>query len=110
MGKCQYVLASHFLSTQEGQLITSDGRLGPNSRKIRIGDPVLLRKKFLEEVARSLAEARPDEKWAWTTGIVLDLMEDQSGYLQFEVMFEHEIGWWDDYELKLVEENKTKDE
>ena len=85
-------------------------RTGPNSRKIRVGDPVLLRKKFLEEVARSLAEARPADLWALTTGIILDSMEDQSGYLQFEVMFEHEIGWWDDYELKLVEENKTKGE
>ena len=87
-------------------MITSDGRLGPNSRKIRIGDPVLLRKKFLENVARSIAEARPGDKWAWTTGIVIDSMEDMAGYLQFEVMFEHEIGWWDDYELKLVEEVK----
>ena len=91
-------------------MITSDGRLGPNSRKIQVGDPVLLRKKFLENVARSIAEARPGEKWAWTTGIVLDSMESIDGYLQFEVMFEHEIGWWDDYELKLVEENKTKGE
>jgi len=91
-------------------LITSDGRLGSNSRKIRIGDPVLLRKKFLEDIASSLAEARPTDRWAWTTGIVLDSMEDQSGYLQFEVMFEHEIHWYDDYELKLVEENKTKGE
>ena len=87
-------------------MITSDGRLGPNSRKIRVGDPVLLRKKFLENVASSLAEAGPGVKWAWTTGIVLDFMEDNAGYLQFEVMFEQEIGWWDDYELKLVEEVK----
>ena len=87
-------------------MITGDGRLGPNSRKIRVGDPVLLRNKFLEEVARNVQEAHPSEKWAWTTGIVIDSMEDSGGYLQFEVMFEHEIGWWDDYELKLVEEEE----
>ena len=87
-------------------MITGDGRLGPNSRKIRVGDPVLLRNKFLEEIASTLAEARPADKWAWSTGIVLDSMEDRVGYLQFEVMFEHEIGWWDDYELKLVEEEE----
>ena len=85
-------------------MITSDGRLGPNSRKIRVGDPVLLRQNFLSEVARNVREAHPSEKWAWATGIVIDSMEDMAGYLQFEVMFEHEIGWWDDYELKLVEE------
>jgi hypothetical protein len=71
---------------------------------------VLLRKKFLENIANSVPAARPAWEWAWTTGIVIDSMEDHNGYLQFEVMFEHEIGWWDDYELKLVEENKTKGE
>ena len=79
-------------------------RSGPNSRVIQVGDAVLLRQKFLDEVAGTRAEAAAAESWAWTTGIVLDLMEDTAGYLQFEVMFEHEIGWWDDYELKLVEE------
>jgi len=38
-------------------------------------------------------------------GLVVDMMEDQGGYLLYEVLFENEVGWWDDYELKLVEEN-----
>jgi hypothetical protein len=73
-----------------------------------VSDAVLLRQKFLDEVADSYAEAVVREKWAWTTGIVIDSMEDHAGFLQFEVMFGHEIGWWDDYELKLVEEVKDE--
>jgi hypothetical protein len=91
-------------------LIDKSFRNGPNSRGIQVGDAVLLRQKFLDEVAATRAEAVATESWAWTAGIVIDSMEDHAGFLQFEVMFEHEIGWWDDYELKLVEENKTKGE
>ena len=74
-----------------------------------MSDTVLLRQKFLDEVAGSRAEAAPAESWCWTTGIVIDSMEDQAGFLQFEVMFGHEISWWDDYELKLVEEVEEDD-
>jgi len=45
----------------------------------------------------------PVDSWAWAPGLVIDCMEEASGYLQFEVMFQTEVGWWDDYELKLVE-------
>ena len=77
-------------------------RSGTNSREIRVGDTVLLRQKFLNEVG---ADGRHGpEAWAWSPGIVIDLMEQTKGYLMFEVMFECEVSWFDDYELKLVEE------
>ena len=84
-------------------------RSGPNSRGILVGDAVLLRQKWLNEVGGSRTEAVRATSWMWNTGIVIDSMEeDYTGFLQFEVMFGHEIGWWDDYELKLVEEVKDE--
>lgn len=75
-------------------------RSGPNSRTIRVGDPVLIRNKFLDE---NYVQGQDD--WILNVGLVVDMMEDQGGYLLYEVLFENEVGWWDDYELKLVEEN-----
>jgi hypothetical protein len=62
----------------------------------------------LNEVGGLHAEAVRATSWMWNTGIVIDSMEDHAGFLQFEVMFGYEIGWWDDYELKLVEEVKDE--
>ena len=67
----------------------------------------MLRHKFLQDLSGSV----PQESWAWSAGIVLDCMEEANGYLMFEVMFEAEIGWWDDYELKLIDiETKQRGE
>lgn len=68
-----------------------------------MGDAVLLRQKFLLEA--------DDASWIMSPGLVIDCLEEASGYLMFEVMFETEVGWWDDYELKLITEyieNKDK--
>ena len=100
------MFASYPLSTQEGKLSPDRRadmvrRWGQNSRMIQVGDTVLLREKTLAEAG--LIDV---EHWASSPGLVIDLMEDQSGYLMFEVMFEggDGIGWWDDYQLRLVEE------
>lgn len=79
-------------------------RIGPNSRVIRVGDPVLLRNKYLDE---SYVQGQDD--WILNVGLVVDVMEDQDGFLMYEVLFENQVGWWDDIELKLVEENDVRD-
>jgi len=81
------------------QLASKHIRAGPNTRIVCLGDTVLLRNKCLDDNYEGSAD-----DWFIGYGLVIDSMEDHEGYLIYEVMFGEELGWWDDYELKLVED------
>ena len=85
--------------------ISDKFRQGPNHREIRVGDAVLMRRKamgnFLTPGRRMINRQM---SWVSAPGLVVDSMESgTTGYMVYEVLFETEVGWWEDYELKLIE-------
>lgn len=42
------------------------------------------------------------------TGIILDTMEMADGFLMVEVLYENEIDWFDEVELRIKEQEQEK--
>lgn len=45
-----------------------------------------------------------DERFVGKKGIILDMLVLDDGFPSFEVMFEDEIGWFEDLELEVLSE------
>ena len=68
---------------------------------MKVGDLVKLKSSTSRDQSRPIFSITSE-----ATGVILDVLEDEDGFYDYEVMFEDEIYWFRDLELEVVSESR----